>query len=48
MMLMTAGINSLQKMTPKLNFNKAKKGSKQLSGNNSSAGARGSANATKI
>ena len=48
MMLMTAGINSLQKMTPKLQLSKTKKNTKQPSINNSSAGARNSANATKI
>jgi hypothetical protein len=48
MMLMTAGINSLQKMTPKLQLSKTKKHTKQPSINNSTAGARASANATKI
>jgi hypothetical protein len=49
MMLMTAGINSLQKMTPKIQLSKTKKHTKQPSiNNNSSAGARGSGNATKI
>jgi hypothetical protein len=45
---MTAGINSLQKMTPKLHISKTKKHTKQASINNSSAGARASNNATKI
>jgi hypothetical protein len=49
MMLMTAGINNLQKMTPKIQLSKTKKHTKQPSiNNNSSAGARGSGNATKI
>jgi hypothetical protein len=48
-MLMTAGVNSLQKMTPKIQLSKTKKHTKQPSiNNNSSVGARGSSNATKI